>query len=318
MIAAVLLGISHWLDTCPACILAGNEVKLCETHLAEEHSVLAQQSRRLRSKDEAERMSALDAVAALTHAHLNAPSERVVDVIASSLEDDSYAVRRHATELLGRPQNADAVLAAMSKAISLAETERKDLDQQESKIRKKAESKLKDKARADLEMDLADCAKKRDVLLAWRAKILDQLALIPDDRAVEIIRGQTPRDLVLGGNEALARLGSLGAMHGVVESIEAWDKKLSEIKKRISDQKDDPKADGNQMTTLGMTRLEFEYQTARLPGMVVFTDVSKTLLERGILPPTMLEGHHQEWREWVEQHPELFPEHLPGVHSPAW
>lgn len=78
MITACLLAWLPAFDACPQCRLEGGEVKPCPPHAGEESDVLLRQGKHLRSKDESERLAALEAIAQLTSVHENAPSPRVV------------------------------------------------------------------------------------------------------------------------------------------------------------------------------------------------------------------------------------------------
>src|SRR5262249_29324300 len=122
-VIAFALALLLSLELCKDCTLSGASARLCPKHSAEETAACSREEKRLRSSEEAERIAAIEALAALTNSHENAPSERVVNRIATALGDKSYKVRERATSLLGRPQHALASLAALEKALGESEKE---------------------------------------------------------------------------------------------------------------------------------------------------------------------------------------------------
>lgn len=317
MITATVLALT--LDVCSSCTLVDAEARLCEVHAAEQKSVVAEARKQLKAKDEGERVAALDALAALTRAHTNAPSEVVVDVIASALADESYAVRTHAATLLARPQHAERVLNALTRALGKAEEEHERLRKEKDELsRKLGDPKLASKKRKETDDRLFACKQAGATVFAWRAAILGQLAQLPDDRAVAAICAQVPRELVVGGNEALVRLGSRGAMNAFLESLRKWDREIAGLRAILEAEKQDPKRAGDQPTALGMSWSELALTEAQLAGRIVVLDVSKCFLEKGLPPPASASSEYDAWRRWVEEHSALFPEHLPGIPPVAW
>jgi len=319
MIATLCLGFVLAFDKCATCALEGKDAHLCDVHAAEERKVCAQAGPRLRVKAEAERIAALDALAALTPPHENAPSAKVVVLIASVLDDDSYAVREHATALLGKPQNADSVLSALADALAEAEKERKLCD---GKLRKARErlmpEHLLDAKREALVKEERAAAAELDALMHWRAVILERLAAIPDDRAVAAICEHTPRDLGVKGSEVLAYLGSRTAMDAFVAGLKPWERELTRLQQAIDEFAKDPKAPENRKNSLGMTPLEGERMLLRLEGLTTLSQVQVHFLKQQIVPPSAADiGADAEWSHWLQENQRLFPEHLPGV-TAAW
>ena len=83
MLAALFLAAVLSLDTCADCSSTGRDVKLCEPHALEERSTLTRESSGLKSKQSAAVIASLEAIAALTKPHTNAPSAKVAQALAS-------------------------------------------------------------------------------------------------------------------------------------------------------------------------------------------------------------------------------------------
>jgi hypothetical protein len=93
---------------CPDCKGDSRRPSLCAPHLEAERSALREQgSAYARASEPAERIAALEAVAALTREHDNAPSPLVARFLADGLKDESLFVRRRALGLLLEGQHRD-------------------------------------------------------------------------------------------------------------------------------------------------------------------------------------------------------------------
>lgn len=319
MFTTVCLGFVLAFDTCATCSLEGQDARLCDAHAAEERKVSVRESARLRAKDEAGRIAALDALAALTQPHENAPSAKVVSLIASALDDDSFAVREHATGLLTKPQNAESVLSALAQALSAAEKQRKLLDDALRKARERLRQEhLPDARRTALAHEETAAAENLGALMHWRTALLERLAAIPDDRAVAAICEHTPRDLGVKGSEVLVRIGSRAAMDAFVAGLKPWELELARLQKAIDEFAKDPKAPENRKNSLGMTALEGERMMLEISGRLTLGEVGVHFAKQQIAPPmTMGIGADAEWSHWLQENLGLFPEHLPGV-TAAW
>lgn len=98
-------------EVCAQCRVDPRRTVLCATHLDEELTTLREERSVLaRSKDSAERIAALQRIAALTATHSNAPSPNVARLLADGLHDESLTVRRRALALLLDGQHRDETI----------------------------------------------------------------------------------------------------------------------------------------------------------------------------------------------------------------
>lgn len=328
MLPALVLTLLQGLAPCPACSVEGKEAHLCAPHADEEKQVLARAAKRSGSKDPDERAAALDELARLTHAHANAPSRRVAERLCSAFDDDSYAVRRHAAELLGPPQHAEAALSGLLEALRSAENERLRLEKERQKLRTKqaGSPRPRESQMAQLKSAEAENVAQGAALLLWRAAVLEQLGTLPDDRVVDAILELTPRDLALGGNEALLRLGRRDGLEALVESLRVFEERLVAAEKEVAEQEqqllllkqgDRPKAvlDGSEYLLMLACKELADVKAAgdaHLPELVRIAD------ERGLGPaPALGTRPHAPWKTWLAAHLAAAPTHLTGVSSPV-
>jgi hypothetical protein len=301
------------LESCVACSIVGRAVNLCEPHEAEELAALERESTRLKSKDAATRMAALDALAALVASHTNAPSARVAKRIASSLDDDDIEVRSHCTSLLGRPQHALVSLDALMDALARSTREHGPLNAEYDALSDKLRGKLSDKRRADLQADREACNERRRALARWRRELVDRLATFPDDRAVNAILAHTHRNLLTGGDGALVRLGNRTAVRALAESIAGCERNRALVQKEV----DDWKARAIPGTTLGMALAQKALEELQAADFRARQELITLFAERGLTAPGT-SANSAVWRAWIEENIRAFPEHLPGLSSPAW
>lgn len=182
MIAALFLTLVQDLAPCSACSVSGKEAHLCAPHADEEKQVLARAAKRSGSKDPGERAAALEELAQLTRTHVNAPSRRVVERLCSAFDDESYAVRTRAAELLGAPQNAVAALSGLLEGFRSAEAERVRLEKERDRLRMKQVGSPRPRESQMAELKSAEVAnvKQGVELLRWRSSVLAQLGHFPE------------------------------------------------------------------------------------------------------------------------------------------
>src|SRR5262245_35693590 len=124
MLGTILLAWTLQGGACVDCgLLADGRAHLCAVHAEEERKAFDGTRKALASNLESERMSALEILAHLTTAHVNAPSDRVARRIADALKDEFPAVRESAVGLLGRPQHALICMESLLEAIAASEKE---------------------------------------------------------------------------------------------------------------------------------------------------------------------------------------------------
>lgn len=297
------------LDTCADCTLSGLDTTLCEPHAGEERTAFNRERSHLSSKDPAVRVQALDALAALTTSHANAPSSRVAERIASLLEDDDFAVREHAAALLGPPQHALACLEALTGALAGLKREWEPLNVEADKLSSKLGGKLSDQKRASLVKDLQACNEKRKRLSAWRRAMMARLAHFPDDRAVDAILVHTHRNLLGGGEVALVQLGNRSSVGALAESIVASERDLVEAERQLA------REESGTVTLARAMKLNAFAEMVVLHAQSL-EELRLAFAEHGLTAP---EGAETEaWTAWIAEQTSAFPEHLPGLSSPAW
>lgn len=328
MLPTLVLTLLQGLAPCPACSVEGKEAHLCAPHADEEKQGLARAAKRMSSKDPGERAAALDELAQLTHAHVNAPSRRVAERLCSAFDDDSYAVRRHAAELLGPPQHAVAALSGLLDALRSAESERLRLEKERQKLRTKqaGSPRPRESQMAQLKSAEAENVAQCTALLHWRAAVLEQLGTLPDDRAVDAILELAPRDLALGGNEALLRLGRRDGLQALVESLRLWEARLVAAEKKVAEQEEQLaqlKAAGQPQAVLEgseylLTLARAELAALQAEGYAHLPELARIAVECGLGPaPEAGARPHAPWNAWLEAHLAAAPAHLAGVSSPV-
>ena len=298
------------LDVCSACTVAGRGAQLCAAHAAEEAAVLAEQGRKLETGDESERCAALDAVAELTQAHTNAPSERVVQRLAAALDDASLVVRTAATRLLGRPQNGPATLDALVDALRSSSPEALRLAKREKSLRARLEGEhyVENKKRILIELDEID--ERTAALSAWRLVVVEQLSRMPDDRAVAALGAVPWDDKWIDFGAAWLRLGSRPALDDLVDSLRAWDAEVQEFEARITRLK--------AREPLDAALIERDLDERRQRASETRLRLISLLSERGLVAPEVKKPLHPAWSRWVQENAASFPPHLPGVAEAAW
>jgi hypothetical protein len=146
-------------------------------------------------------------------------------------------------------------------------------------------------------------------LEAWQRLVALQLALFPDDRAISALAGAELDWTVCG--EALVLLGSRPAMLALVEKLRSWEDDLAEMEKlREVTEKSELTKEAADAIASYLARLKAEVDSA-------LSRIAAVLAERGFTAPEARTDIHAHWKNWCENL-ERFPEHLPGVTSPAW
>jgi len=337
VLASLLLCAPLACQTCAECTLEKLEVRLCAQHLEEERAALVATRKQLASELGTERIAALDTLSRLTRTHVNAPSERVAQRIAASLVDESGEVREHAADLLGPPQHAILSMEALLEALSKAEKELRRLQAEEQDLRRKWAygPTLREKQKEAVQTDLARNATAQGSLLEWRLTVVSRLSLFPDDRVVTTLVGiasplvdapgkarkleedavekwgalkqadeRLPAAMDLNG--ALVQLGNRAALRTVVANLHVLQAEIADLE--------------GWHTTLDGLR---DMVKSLLRGLVDARDRSKheiedALVEKHLEVPLPKDRSVPWLLDWMEHNVEAFPEHLPGVVSPAW
>lgn len=308
LVSAVLVS----FESCSACSTSGRNVELCVVHAAEEIAVeeelaaFEREGGRLATKDPAGYVVVLDKLAALTEGHTNAPSERVVRLIAAGLEHESFEVRTHVAGLLGRPQHAQASLKALVTALAKIKPELATLQTKiDALIKKwlKSDQGNLDEAKA--------CAARRTALTHWRHALIERISTFPDNEAVDAILAHTDRNLLTGDEGALVRLGNRKAMRSLIDSFLACDRDMAEVAENA--ERLYPRAQTTLRQALALHLVE-DKQTAFSKARA---ELETLLAERGMTPPHAF-ANTADWIKWIEENIQAFPERLPGLSSPAW
>lgn len=312
MIATLVLAALTALDTCAGCGVERREARLCEPHAQEERSVLARETRRLDSQDEAERLAALDEIAALTEAYANAPSGRVAKRIADALADESFAVRARAVERLGPPQHALEALDALTKALAGTAKEMKSTGSRWERLGEKLQDKLPDARRQETLAERKECERRMDELRDLRNALVARLAGFPDERALDAILAHTHRNLIMGNDEALILLGSGRAVRAIADSFRTAEENLAAMEVEFAEVKrrSGPDTLLTGLATVALDNAKDAYAKHR-------AELVELLTARGATPPAATAGA-RAWRAWIENHAAGLQERLPGIASPAW
>jgi len=314
MLVSFFVAVLLSLDTCSDCSCVGRDVKLCVPHAALERSTLDREGQGMKAKHEAAAIASLEAIAALTQQHSNAPSAKVAETLAAALEHESWSVRQRAAELLGPPQHAEIGLEALVRA--LADT-KQHFSRTAAELRAldtKLAGKLPDKRREVLDAERKACEERKVALAKWRRTLSARLALFPDDRAVDAILASTSRNLVLNSDVALVRLGNKKAVRALQESFDNGDKNIADIEKELANR---DAARGNRPKTLGEAMEGLVVARMQEARLLAQNELMAAFAERGLSSPGP-GAYTSAWKKWIDQNLGAFPEHLPGVSGAAW
>jgi hypothetical protein len=323
-------------------MVAREKVRLCAPHLEEERVAFQRLRKPLVAETGAERSAALEALARLTTAHPNAPSEAVARRLAQALEDQDPAVRGRAADLLGPPQNALVALEALLEALSGTEREHLRLDKElrELIVKRRSGRGLSPVGVQELERREGEVAAALEAALAWRKRIVESLGLFPDERVVTSLhdlsqprlaafpraRERNARKDVLDAWEAqaearerlpaamdvnapLVRLGSRAALAIVLENLTVLRDELELLSREDRSSSDGPPG----------LRPMLEAQLSRLHDARIRTlaEIRAVLAARSTTPVPerlQLETYLEELRASVASAADA----LAGVRSPCW
>lgn len=331
MLVTLFLAATLSQHACADCGLVDRKVRLCATHAEEERVAFNGARKQLASKLAAERIAALESLGRLTRTHVNAPSEKVARGIADALEDESSAVRECAANLLGPPQHALVSMEALLDALSAAEKELRHLLKEKKELQVKSwGSGLRGTEKTELETDLRRNERARESCLAWRRIVLARLGLFPDERVVaalcDIVRPVVAApaeareidditDKVVALREAderlpaamdvngtLVRLGNRAAIRTVIVNLTVLQAEVAEFEGWSSFR--------NIAEPLLRRLTEARTRSKEEIGVALSEKNPGRPLPDPFVVPLLL--------DWLQQNIELFPEHLPGVLSPAW
>jgi hypothetical protein len=314
MLAALFVTVVLGLDVCSTCASTGRDVKLCEPHAALERATLDREKSGLKSKEPAAAVAALDAIAALTAPHANAPSPKVAQTIATGLGHESATVRRRAAELLGPPQHADVALDALVRALADTQKQAARLRTEMKALDTQLATKQTDKRRETLTAEHKSCVEETRQLSEWRRTLTARLAVFPDDRAVDAILDCTQRNLVLESDVALVQLGNKKALRALKESIEKGDLNLADLEKELAAREAERK---NKPMTLGRALEERAVDQVRERLSSARRELAAAFAERKLTAPPP-EADSATWTTWIDANLAAFPDSLPGVARAAW
>jgi hypothetical protein len=313
MLAALLVAAVFSLETCANCTTTARDAKLCEPHAFAERALLDREAPGLKTKEPDAAIASLEAIAALTPAHSNAPSARVVQALAAAYEHQSLRVRRRAAELTGPPQHPQAGLDALSRALADTEKQAKKLGNEVKSLDNQLSGKLTDKRRATLTEERKACGERSSELVQWRKALMAQLTKYPDDRAVDAILASTHRNLLLNSDVELVRLGSKKAIRGLIESIDKGDENMAKVEEEFAERQAARKG----LTTVGSALEEMTVERMRASLVDARRELKAAFAERGLVPPTPEDGS-TTWKKWIEENMDAFPDRLPGIQGAAW
>jgi len=304
MLAALLLVLIARPDTCSACLVRDREVVLCPPHAEEDREIVAREVKRLRSREPAEQLAALEAVAALTQAHANAPSPRVARVLAGGLEVAAPEVRKRAAELLGPPQHAPEAMRALLGALGEVDREVAAADEELQRHRKVPEPtspKTSQEYWKELDRSLEAktlAMKVQDVLhaaLQWRDVLLERLGSFADDRVVAALARSQAIATTDAGLRSLLALGNRAALEALLAALARWQDTPAEASSEVAQ------------------------QARARRGRLLQQGLADLAAKHGLLPcPEESARPHAAWLAWWKLHADAIPAALPGVRAPAW
>jgi len=290
---------------CATCAVHDDKVLLCADHAREE--LIAIKRERLRfekAQTEEEKCAALDALAAITATHANAPSPAVPKALALGLLDSSEVVTAKALALLAPPQNPRACMEALLDARkdldgqwkTAMEAERKRLGGNSKKL-DKASKDLKDGSASQKELEkalkavLQSGTNKELLPLNRRRQALDRaLARYPDERVVRVLTD----DLALyeARTATLVTLGSRDALDKVARILEDH---------REFIKTSEPRPDGS-------------VDPEPHPGAELVAALQALAARHGLAPvPENELRSSTAWSTWLATNRSTFPAKLPGV-----
>jgi hypothetical protein len=292
MIAALVLVGLLSLDVCDACRVDGTAVKLCSPHASAEKTAIQWCGKGLRAKDEAERIAALEKLAAETETHVNAPSPRIVVVLRRAFDDDSFAVRTRAVELLGPPQHGPEALDALIDALEQYDDEfvrcfRAGVPD----IGAPPKTKKQVDEFGETTAALAENSRRMDMLCAWGGVIVTQLGRFPDARAEKALLDSMGAMFAVNPQRGLLALGTAGAVRRAGAALV-----LAHVECNRAGSGEE----------------------ARRKLREIQDDLAAFAAARELPAPAWEPSPVDGWKAWLAAHEAALPTSLPGVRSPAW
>lgn len=218
-ILALALGAAR--EECGQCTPA----KLCAPHQAEESAALKELKPRLKDKGADGRAAGVREIAALDKKFAANPSKEIADVVAAALHDESFVVRTEAAKALADGMHPDVAVKELVAALEEGRTELAKLgggrgggfgggfgggagggDQPEDP---KAEERRQ----------------HREEVNAYVQALVDGLAKMPDDRAVDAL-GELLQGLSRWNGELMSATAGGLLAHGSRKGVEAVIKKI--------------------------------------------------------------------------------------------
>jgi hypothetical protein len=221
-IAALLLAQGK---DCAACRVDPRRAILCAAHTEAEWSTLREARAALHSKEAAERIRALERVAALTQEHQNAPSVQVARFLADGLSDPSLEVRTRALELIVDGQHKKEAAKGVVRGLDEALRTWRELD-----VRLTETDADPGRSRTNVAVTVHELLQ----VPAYVEAVLSALSAMRDERAlialVDFVQepiDRTPGRFLAAGCEALLALDTRKGTEVVVDVLIELDALLS-------------------------------------------------------------------------------------------
>ena len=201
------------LDQCPYC----KPNTLCPKHLEKEQTVLRDTKKALQSNVPAERSAALVEIASLNDEHVNAPSKRVAETLAQSLDDETPSVRQVAADLLAESRRPDVAIPELSRVVDASCSEA---------LKNRSGGAGRGNMRST--GDLSDRDRRAEEIRRSFVDVSGALARLKDDRSVRMLVETFERYSALGIDDPSAKLAgqlaSLGTRNAIAPIVDAIDK----------------------------------------------------------------------------------------------
>lgn len=340
---SLLPGSSAHADSCASCTVEVEATLLCAAHADLERATLAEQVEHLRAEDIERATAALEAIAALTAAHDNAPSPRVAEALARGLEHDAPEVRRVSVRLLGSGQHEPSARAALLQASRdfprEASARRKAFEREQARLAKRAAGR-DDTDTTDVEAlrksleemsrdaeDMAAAAVAQSEFSEYGIELAEALAQ-GDDAALDALLkmadaledvGHVHERLV----RALVARARADAVARAVELLGSWqddrkaaEKELSKLEREreLAEKRagDDPRkrlALAAESTALQRQRSRVEAYEER--GRALHAALAEMASARGLgAAPEWNDEPHDAWRAWYNRNRGDLPRRL--------
>lgn len=219
MLALTALTLFPWpVGDCPSCAFEPKQTVLCGVHRAEEQELLAKWKPKLKQASAAERIEALEAVAASTGEHANAPSPKVAEFLALGLADDDLDVRRRVLGMLLDGQHPESTVAALIEALAGAQREWKSVSAAYAELSALPFGKTKPVSKEEWARQMTTPKLVEDVLAA--------LGKVPDQRCMRALTDfldepwkDTPGRFYVAAANAQLELQTRAGVEAVIEFL---------------------------------------------------------------------------------------------------